>query len=307
MRIVTLTLSAAYDVHCSADKIEAGLENFVTFSERNAGGKGVNISRALHASSVASTAIVVLGEENSREFVEGLEKEGLTFEKILIPGRIRENITVHTADGKETRISFGATVVPESLIEEIERITDGILFEGDILTLTGSIPQGVNIEELKQYVKRQKQKGVKVIVDSRSFTFSDIMAMGPFLIKPNEYEVQEYIGTAIAEESEARLAAEELRTFGVENVMITLGGRGAALASSEGSFYVPAPQIEALSTIGAGDSAIAGFIYALSKGYDTKQSLELSVAFGTAACLKSGTTPPEMSDAMDLMGSDIFE
>ncbi len=306
MRIVTLTLSAAFDVHCSAEKIEVGLENFVTFGEKNAGGKGVNISRALHASSVASTAIVVLGEENSREFIEKLEEEGIDFEKILIPGRIRENITVHTADGKETRISFGATVVPESLIEEIEKITDEILFEGDILTLTGSVPQGVNIEELKRYVKRQKQKGVKVIVDSRSFAFSDIMAMGPFLIKPNEYEIQEYIGTAIAEESEARLAAEELRTFGVENVMITLGGRGAVLASSEGSFYVPAPQIEALSTIGAGDSAIAGFIYALSKGYDTKQSLELSVAFGTAACLKSGTTPPEMSDAINLIGSDVF-
>ena len=306
MRIVTLTLSAAFDVHCSAEKIDVGLENFVTFGEKNAGGKGVNISRALKACGVSSTAVVVLGESNSREFSEKLEREEIAFEKILIPGRIRENITIHTADGNETRISFGATVAPAGLIDKVETITDGILSEGDILTLTGSVPKGIAIEELKNYVKRQKQKGVKIIIDSRSFLFSDIMDIRPFLIKPNEYEIMEYIGTAISEESEARLAAEELRTFGIENVMITLGGRGAVLASSEGSFYVPAPKIDVLSTIGAGDSSIAGFIYALSKGYDTKRSLELSVAFGTAACHKSGTKPPEMSDAMDLIGSDIF-
>lgn len=307
MRIVTLTLSAAYDIHAYAEKMEVGLENFIDRYETDIGGKGINISRALASYGVPSTAVIVLGKDNSAEFLSKLEALGLTYEKILIPGKTRENITVHTNNGEETRISFSGTDAPQDLIAKVERITDSILSDGDILTFTGSIPKGAQIEEAKAFIKRLKTRGVKVIVDSRSFLFSDIIDIKPFLIKPNEYEVQDYIGISLSEESEARLAAEELRSFGVENVMITLGKRGAVLASEEGSFYEPAPSIEALSTIGAGDSSIAGFIYAISHGCEGREALRISVAFGTAACLLNGTAPPRKSDVLKILGNGSFD
>lgn len=306
MRIVTLTLSAAYDVHCHANKIESGRENFVTLTETNAGGKGINISRALNSYGIQNTAIVVLGEENSYEFSKRLEKDGLNFQTITVPGKIRQNITIHTDDGEETRISFGGCEATADILGKIESITDSILASGDILTFTGSIPDGVDIKEAREYVKRLEEKGIKVIVDCRSFSFSDIMDMKPFLIKPNEYEAQSYIGMSLDEESEARLAAEELRSFGIENVMITLGARGAVIATSEGSFFELAPNIKALSTIGAGDSSIAGFIYALSHGFDSKMTLRAAVAFGSASCLESGTNPPEKEYVLKLLENGSF-
>lgn len=293
IKIVTLTLSAAYDVHCYAKKIDVGRENFVTLSESDAGGKGINISRALKAFEISSIAIVAVGEENSSEFINKLDREGLTLEKIVIPGRIRENVTVHTNDGEETRISFGSSEAPENLLQKIEEITDSILSFGDILTLTGSIPKGVDIYNLKAYVGRLREKGIRVIVDSRSLSFEDVVDMKPFLIKPNEYEAREYVGEEVNDEADACLAAEKLRALGIENVMITLGGRGAVLASKEGVIYLPAPKIEVLSTVGAGDSAIAGFIYCVCCGYDAEKTLATSIAFGSAACLESGTKPPK--------------
>jgi len=306
MKIVTLTLSAAYDVHCHAEKIEVGCENFATLSETNAGGKGINISRALLSYGISSTAVVVLGEENSREFCEKLESGGVTFEKILVPGKIRENITVHTSDGKETRISFGGTEAPKNLISEIERITDALLSEGDILTFTGSIPSGVDKTEAKKYANRLREKGIRVIVDSRSFSLSDLLEMKPFLIKPNEYELEAYIGAPLGDEFGAIPAAEKLRALGIENVMISLGEKGAVLSSSEGSFYVRAPKINTVSTIGAGDSSIAGFTYALSQNMDMSSALKYAVAFGSAACLEAGTEPPRKSEILKILENGSF-
>lgn len=306
MKIVTLTLSAAYDIHCSGEKIESGKENFVSLLSKDAGGKGINISRALNEFGVDSFPIAVLGDENSKEFYELLEKEGLKVEVISVPGRIRENITVHTEDGKETRISLGASEVPQNLIELVEKITDGILENGDILTFTGSIPGGVDIGVAVAYLKRQAEKGVRVIVDSRSLTLSDIVEIKPFLIKPNEYEIIDYIGSEIFDIESAIRSAEQIRRLGVGNVMITLGGRGAVISSAEGSFYSSAPDVEVKSTIGAGDSSIAGFVYALINGESVESALKISVAFGSAACLTEGTHPPQKENVFKIIKNGIL-
>ena len=300
MKIVALTLSSAYDVHCKANKITPGEENFITLVERNAGGKGINISRALNAFGVSSTAVVVLGEENCLEYVTALEKEGIALEKILVPGRIRENITVHTDDGRETRISFSSAEIPSSIIFSLSGITSE-LSEGDILTFTGSIPMGVSICDVKKYIKELVQRGIRVIVDSRSLSLSDISEIEPYLIKPNKYEAEAYVGRKITSDSDACQAARDLRGTGAENVMLTLGNRGAVLATADACYFSHAPELSALSTIGAGDSAIAGFIYAELLGLSKREALSYSVAFGSAACLKSGTKPPSKADVESIL------
>ena len=306
MKIVTLTLSAAYDVHCSAEKISLGCENHVCLLSRDAGGKGINISRALSAFGVESVALAVLGEENSHEFMEYLSHEGVSVTPIFTEGRIRENITVHEAGGIETRISFGSSAVPESVLTKIEEITSVTLTEGDVLTFTGSIPEGISRSAVTEYLKRERQRGIKVIVDSRSLTKEDVVSIGPYLIKPNEYEIQALSGSELYGADDARRTAEDLCTLGIENVMITLGKVGAVIASPEGSFFASAPSVEVSSTIGAGDSAIAGFIYAISNGESVASALCTSVAFGTAACLESGTKPPSRTNVLRMLENGIF-
>ena len=306
MKIVTLTLSAAYDIHCSAEKMSLGCENHVRLLSRDAGGKGINISRALNSFGVESVAVTVLGEENSKGFLESLSCEGVSVTPIFVNGRIRENITVHEKGGVETRISFGTSDVPESVLLKIEELTSDILTAGDVLTFTGSIPKGISRSAVTEYLKRQRERGIRLIVDSRSLSKDDLISIKPYLIKPNEYEIEAYSGSKVCGIDEAKSIAESLRSLGIENVMITLGKKGAVIASYEGSFFASAPSVEVSSTIGAGDSAIAGFIYAISNGESVASALCTSVAFGTAACPESGTRPPSRTNVLRMLENGIF-
>ena len=300
MNIITVTFSPAIDVHCHADSFITERENFAEISSRESGGKGINISRALCSCGIKNTAIVAVGEENADAFLAALRADGITYDAIRTSGAIRENITIHPEGVKETRLSFSGFLGDKTLVEDIESAVNGITESGDIVAIAGSIPKGVDVEWVKAFALRLKAKGIRVIIDSRSFTPEDIMECAPFLIKPNEEEIVAYTKTEISLPSDAIKAAKLIRGNGVENVMISLGARGAALACENGAFFAEPPKIEALSTVGAGDSSIAGFIAGLSKKASAAECLMSAVAFGSAACLREGTKPPLEADIAEI-------
>ena len=292
MKIYTLTLSPAYDVHAAADKIELGKENLIRISSREVGGKGINISRALLAYGIKSTATVIIGE-NSAELEAELSRLGIDTEYIRCSGRIRENLTVHTESG-ETRLSYPPSAVDASVLSVIkERIHPT---EGDIITVSGRIPDGIDITALVDYMVSLRISGVKTVMDSRSFKLDDLLKMKPWLIKPNREEIVQYFDKGVLSENELSEIAAMLSKAGIENVVITLDSDGAILANGGNVIKIEAPEINPLSTIGAGDSAIAGFIAALSLNKDGREALAYSVAFGTAACLTEGTEPPKTDE-----------
>jgi fructose-1-phosphate kinase PfkB-like protein len=127
------------------------------------------------------------------------------------------------------------------------------------------------------------------------------MECAPFLIKPNEEEIVAYTKTEISLPSDAIKAAKLIRGNGVENVMISLGSQGAMLVCDDGAFVATPPRIDALSTIGAGDSSIGGFLAAMANGLDAEACLQTAVAFGSAACLTRGTRPPKKEDILRLL------
>ena len=302
MRIVTLTLNPAYDVHCAAPGFLPDHETTVDVLTRDAGGKGVNIARALAAGGVPATAVVAVGSENGTDFAAALRRDGLKITTIPVPGRIRENITLHTDAGRETRISFRGFTVGADFLPALTAVLAD-LDAGDILTLTGSNPAGLSPADLSPLLADLRHRRVRVVIDSRSYTLRDLAEAAPFLVKPNEEEIAQYTGAPVADRAAAEAAAAPLRAAGIENVMISLGARGAFLACPAGSFFCPAPSIVPRSTIGAGDSSIAGFLAALSRGADAAECLRSAVAFGSAACLTEGTRPPLAEDIRRLLAS----
>ena len=294
MRIYTLTLNPAYDIHAATPHFLPCRENLAAVTSRDAGGKGVNISRALHNGGTENTAVIVLGKENGGEFKENLAAFGLNCLYFEMEGRIRENLTLHCEKTGETRISFAGFSVNESILNAVE---DAIqVDEETFVTYTGRTPAGISGESVKAFLKRLQAKGAKVVIDSKSFTLEDLFEMRPWLIKPNQEEIAEYFGCEIRTLEEAAEKAKLLHERGVVNAMISLGGDGALLACSEGVFTVKAPKIQPVSTIGAGDSSIAGFLAAAAEGKCAMECLKTAVAYGTAACLTSGTLPPERED-----------
>ena len=296
MNIITITLAPALDLQCKTESFTAERENFATVTSREAGGKGINVSRALGACGIESQAIVALGKENGEAFLSSLKQDGICCVPIWCEGAIRENITVHTCNTKETRLSFSGFSGDCESIKKAGKLTDKLCQSGDIAVLAGSLPSGIDKKDGKVLVKALKSRGVKVVIDSRSFTPEDIVECAPFLIKPKEEEIVAYTGTEINTEEDAKSAALLLFGKGIENVMISLGARGAVLACAEGVYFTKPPKIDALSTIGAGDSSIAGFIAAYKNKKRAEDCLKSAVAYGSAACLTEGTKPPKKED-----------
>jgi len=299
MKIYTLTLNPAYDVHATTDHFLPCRENLAHVTSRDTGGKGVNISRALHSGGTENTAVIVLGKENGAEFRQSLAEFGLNclyFEK---EGRIRENLTLHCEKTGETRISFAGFALDERILGEVEQAMD---VDGNtFVTCTGRTPGGISMDSVKAFLRRLRDKGAKVVIDSKSFDLSDLLELKPWLIKPNQEEISEYFGCEIRSLETAAEKAKLLHDGGIENAMISLGGDGALLVCGEGLFTAKAPEIQPVSTIGAGDSSIAGFLAAATAGKSAAECLKTAVAYGTAACLTPGTLPPAAEDIRKIL------
>ncbi len=301
MKIITLTLSPAFDIHCSGERFTVNHENIATVTDNDAGGKGINISKALTAFGIENTAVAVLGEENGDSFTRAVKADGIELLAIVDKGRIRENITVHTADGKETRLSFTGTPISEDILDKVEAEIKKIITDDTVLTVTGRIPNGIAISDVKDMIKRFNSVGVKTVIDSKSFSLFDLIEVSPYLIKPNEEEIVAYMNRAINSVKDATEAALELYAKGIKNVMVSLGENGAIIASKDGVYHAKAPNITPVSTIGAGDSSIAGFIMGIALSESTEDALKRAVSFGTAACMTSGTRPPRACDVERLI------
>ena len=289
--IYTITLNPAFDLHYEMDAFYPESENYVKKALRSAGGKGINVSKALCALGAENRAIAVLGSENSAEFLKDLPE--LDLKVIETEGRIRENITIHPKEGKETRISLDNFSLSSDVLASVREKLIDALSEKDAVVFAGRIPKGLNKDEVKAFLIDIKNTGARLVLDSNSFELADISEIKPFLIKPNEEEIKALFKDF---NEDYPLLAEKLNLAGVENVMISLGKDGVYFSGSGESFYVKAPDVKVLSTIGAGDSTIAGFLAGLERGYTVRDAVCLAVSSGSAACLSEGTLPPEADD-----------
>ncbi len=292
MKIYTLTLNPAYDVHAFARSLSLHCENLAEIQSREAGGKGVNISRALCNGQIPNTAIIVLGKENGDEFKNAISAlDCVLLEK---EGRIRENLTFHCENEAETRISFSGFPVDDGILHEV---LNNIVIEKDtIVTFTGRIPAGVSKDKAKEFLKNLNKQGVRIVLDSKSFTIEDIFEIRPWLIKPNQEEISDYLNCEIETLSQVLEKASVFTEHGITNTMVTLGEQGAALLTEDRVYIATCPVISAVSTIGAGDSTIAGFLAGAYAGEDAMECLKTAVSYGTAACLTAGTLPPRKED-----------
>lgn len=295
MRIITITLNPAFDVHCTGKDLTLYHENFVKTTGVDAGGKGINLSRALLANGIQSEVVVVVGRENASAYQDALEADGLHVIPIVTDGRIRENITIHEENLPETRISFDGFSCSEDILREIlTRI--GQVDENTIIAFTGSAPAGIDANHILDFLQAFQKQGAKIVIDSRSIPFPKLLAFRPWLIKPNQYEAAIFSGRKVESLEDAICVARNFYQAGIDNVLLTLGGNGAVLACNDGIFCAKVPVVDAKSTIGAGDSTIAGFIDGTMHNLNTQDLLKRAVAYGTAACMQEGTLPPNGED-----------
>ena len=166
------------------------------------------------------------------------------------------------------------------------------------------MPVGITSLDALSFLGELKEKGARIVIDSKSIKLDELIEFKPWLIKPNKDEAEAYSEKAISSADDAKDFAKSLHGCGIENVIISLGEDGAVMSSDSGELYVKAPKITPISTIGAGDSMIAGFIDGFVKGLPIEECFKRAIAFGSAACLTEGTNPPLKTEVHRLLGSE---
>ncbi len=297
-KIITITLNPALDNHYDVPSFLPFGENYIKNSVCSAGGKGVNVSRVLKVLGVDNTAVVVLGEENCERFEPYLLRANMDYFPIYTKGSVRENITIHTEGKDDTRISLDNFSITDDILDKVFASFE--CTEGDIVVFAGRIPNGTTKTKIIEYLKAIKGKGALLAVDSNSFTMAEITEISPWLIKPNESEIKAITDIEVSCFKTAVKAAEKVIASGVSNVIVSLGKIGAVFSSAKESILVTVPEITPLSTVGAGDSTLAGFIAEHINSADLVECMKNACACGTAACLAQGTEPPKYQDVLKI-------
>lgn len=291
MKIITLTPSPAVDIHLSSDTFALGEYNKVKIISRDSGGKGINLSRALCENGINNIAAAFIGKDGAESFLSPLLSRGMNMLVTYTEGSVRENINIQHKDCETVIATPGSPIGKAELSDMEEKLLP--LVDGDtVLAFCGSISDGSDKGGILSLLYKCKALGASIVFDTKSLSLEEILPLKPYLIKPNESEAEMLTGMTVSSLDDAIRASLALRDMGCENVMLTLGGSGAVLAAPDGVYTVSSPRVEVVSTVGAGDSSIAGFLAAKREGLDSPSALEYAVAYGSAACMSFGSLPP---------------
>lgn len=293
MKIYTVTLNPVYDIFYRVPSLKLCEENQASSVDLYTGGKGVNVSRALLSCGYDTTAYLLLGHENCQSFIEGLTRAQIHTRLFYTDGRMRENVTLIGDNGEETRVvmnNFSAN--PETLSYILSTLRKEVTPD-DIIACCGRFPAGIPTSDTVAFIEGLKEITDKVVLDTKSIGISDMIEISPWFIKPNQKEAAALVGYPCTNTESAMRAAEELHSKGINHVMISLGDKGAVYCGELGKCTVSIPYITPVSTVGAGDSAVAGFVAAYTDGPDMVKCVTTACAYGTACCLEEGTNPPK--------------
>lgn len=286
--VYTVTLNPSIDVTLWTDDLDRDAVNHVIDERREAGGKGINVSRVLQSFGVDNLCVALAGEENFKEFTGFLQRAQLRFELMEVGGAVRENLTIRYAD-QTVKVNRRGQKLSLLFVGALMTYLETHIHAGDIVVFAGSLPEGLQVQDYIELMLAAKNAGAKVVVDSDRLTVADYERIRPWLIKPNIHELQHIVGETFSDSEGVERAAVNLRQAGVENVLVTLGGDGMALYNGDNVIRAAAPRIEVKSTVGAGDSSLAGFIIGNEKGYTLTDCVRLACACGTACAMQDGT------------------
>ncbi len=262
------------------------------------GGKGVNISRAAVAAGVPTIAVLPAAQEDP--FVLDLLRDGIDCRPELPAGPVRVNLTLTEPDGTTTKINEPGAVVSGI---DLDRLADAVVDRASVarwVVLAGSLPPGAPEGWYADLVGALRDTGASVAVDTSGAPLVALAAgleeHAPQLMKPNGEELASLTGgdaDAIEADPEAAAqAAQVLVSRGVGAVLATLGGSGAVLVTSDGAWHATPPPTVVVSTVGAGDSSLFGYLLGSLQGASPPERLRLAVAYGSAAAALPGTTIP---------------
>lgn len=315
--IYTVTFNPCLDYIVTVENFRTGRVNRTGSEFVYPGGKGVNVSLVLKNLGIDNTALGFVAGFTGAEIERALKGWGCITDFIPVKeGMSRINMKIRSYEScfKE-EIRQGKKAVRKAALEETEINGQGpvisqkelTLFykklekleEGDILVLAGSIPGSMPASAYEDIMERLKEKKIEIVVDATGELLVKVLKYHPFLIKPNQYELEEIFQVTIKGKEEIISYGKRLQEMGARNVLISMAGDGAILLAENGRVYEsPAPKGNVVNSVGAGDSMVAGFITGYLKERDYNQGFLMGIAAGSASAFSEGLATREEVEAI---------
>ena len=280
--IYTLTVNPSLDYIVDVEHFKSGEVNRTKGEHIYAGGKGINVSIVLQNLGVENKALGFTAGFTGLEIERLLKEKGVNTEFLHINGGL-SRINVKLRSDEESEINGLGPKIEQGDIDQLYKKLDA-LREDDTLVLAGSIPSCLPQTFYSDIMARLQSKKVRFVVDATRDLLKKSLEYKPFLVKPNNHELGEIFGVELNEREEVIPYALKFREMGAQNVLVSMAGKGAVLASADGKVYEHgAPKCTLVNSVGAGDSMVAGFLTGFLKTPSYEEALKMGLCTGTAS------------------------
>jgi 1-phosphofructokinase len=295
--IYTLTLNPAIDRTVFVDEINYKDVTRVKQTVRDAAGKGINVARVIDSLGLDVVCLGYIGGKNGEFIKQELDHQHIAHQFVDVVGETRENIKVcQTIDPLTLELNEAGPVIEESEQKALFDTLKTFIKPDDKLIISGSIPKGLHRDIYHSIIKLCNERGVLTILDASGDLFASSVEAAPSIIKPNRYELEQYMNKQLPDDQSLINAAKSLLEKGIKQVIVSLGKDGSIYVDKETIYRVKGSYVEAKSTVGAGDSFVAGYCTGLEQNLDTKHCLILASAVAMASVKTSGTKPGNIED-----------
>ena len=292
---LVVSLNPAVDVEWRVESVRWEEKNQIETERRWPGGKGINVARWLAHLGGDPRLVIPLGGTNGEEMAAGLRQLNIPFSPIPLRDSSRANVVVTTTAGKQLRFNPLGPKLSASEWRSVLSTTEHELRRAKMLILSGALPRGVPTNAYAQLLKLAKEAGVKSILDCDGPALNTGIKARPFLVKPNEFELAQWLGNVLSSESSVLRAARALSQASSGWVLLSRGPKGALLVGEEKIIMCRAPAVQVRNTIGAGDALLAAAALEIEKDSAPDEWLRSGVAAGTAATECSAGALPRTS------------
>ncbi len=300
--VYTVTLNPSIDYIVRLDKFVNGITNRTTSEEYYFGGKGINVSCVLAELDIDSTAFGFTAGFTGEAIENGIRNDRIFTDFIrLRNGVSRVNVKIKAE--AETEINAQGPHVEDNELEELMKKLDR-LKDGDTIVLAGSIPNTLPDDTYERILERVEGKRIRAVVDATRKLLLNSLKYKPFLIKPNKQELSEIFSAEVNTREDIVSYALKLQELGAQNVLVSLGGKGALLVDEFGKQHTCGVLKEkVINTVGSGDSMVAGFIAGCERKNDYDYALKLGTACGNATAFLNGlATKEKIAELMEQLG-----
>lgn len=291
--IVTVTMNPAIDKTVEVGELVCRGLNRIRKVEYDAGGKGINVSKTIHELGGDSVATGFLGGNNGQLIENVLKEKGINCDFVWVSGETRTNTKVVEEDGSLTELNEPGTLIRDEDIHDLKKKLLGYAGKDTIFIFAGSIPKGVTQDIYREMICLVKEQGASVLLDADGEVFCSSIEAMPDIIKPNQVELEGYLG--LQEETDTIgliKAAEIIEKKGVKNIVVSMGKDGALFLLEDYKVRCPGLSVKAHSAVGAGDAMVAALAYAWEHELGKEETVKLCMATSAGAVTTIGTKPP---------------